>query len=165
MCFRLPKFSTNCRSLGKSGHTAFNWSRFLQCDVIIKKDCSNVFITNIVWNYKTLTNRKQFKGNSIMLKAGHSTWPSQGRTEQFQLLGGSPGLVVMGRDSRPEGRGFESWHRILDGHFSHIFVVKLYCLFEKTENKQKRGRGWSIFFKKNKQFQLTGSRFDHSTRW
>ena len=56
--------------------------------------------------------------------------------------------MVMGRDSRPEGRGFESWHRILDGHFSHIFVVKLYCLFEKTENKQKRGRGWSIFFKK-----------------
>ena len=36
--------------------------------------------------------------------------------------GGSPGLVVMGRDSRFEGRGFESRHRILDGH---IFVVKV----------------------------------------
>ena len=56
--------------------------------------------------------------------------------------------MVMGRDSRSEGRGFESRHRILDGHFSHIFVVKLYCLFEKTENKPKRGRGWTIFLKK-----------------
>ena len=62
------------------------------------------------------------------------------RVSLGERVGGSPGLVVMGRDSRPEGRGFESWHRILDGHFSHIFVVKLYCLFEKTENKQKRGR-------------------------
>ena len=56
--------------------------------------------------------------------------------------------MVMGRDSRSEGRGFESRHRILDGHFSHIFVVKLYCLFEKTENKPNRGRGWTIFLKK-----------------
>ena len=39
--------------------------------------------------------------------------------------GGSPGLVVMGRDSRSEGRGFESRHRILDGHFSRVFVVKI----------------------------------------
>ena len=31
--------------------------------------------------------------------------------------GGSPGLVVMGRDCRSEGGGFESRHRILDGHF------------------------------------------------
>ena len=40
-------------------------------------------------------------------------------------LGGSPGLVVMGRDSCSKGRGFESRHRILDGHLSHIFVVKI----------------------------------------
>ena len=25
--------------------------------------------------------------------------------------------MVMGRDSRSKGRGFESWHCILDGHF------------------------------------------------
>ena len=31
-------------------------------------------------------------------------------------LGGSPGLVVMGGDSRSKGRGFESLCRILDGH-------------------------------------------------
>ena len=43
------------------------------------------------------------------------------------LLGGSPGLVVMGRDSRSKDSGFESRHRILDGLdiFSHIFVEKL----------------------------------------
>ena len=42
-------------------------------------------------------------------------------------LGGSPGLVVMGGDSRSKGCGFESWHRILDGHdiFSHWFAVKI----------------------------------------
>ena len=37
---------------------------------------------------------------------------------------GSPGLVVMGGDSRSEGRGFESLHCILDGHFLHIFFGK-----------------------------------------
>ena len=42
-------------------------------------------------------------------------------------MGGSPGLVVMGRDSCSKGRGFESWHSILDGHFSHIFIVKNVC--------------------------------------
>ena len=30
--------------------------------------------------------------------------------------------------------------------FFHIdLLLKLYCLFEKTENKRKRGRGWPIF--------------------
>ena len=33
--------------------------------------------------------------------------------------------MVMGGDSSPEGRGFESQQHILDGHFSHIFVVKI----------------------------------------
>ena len=60
------------------------------------------------------------------------------------ILGESPGLVVMGWDSCSEGRGFESQRHLLDGHdiFSHWFVVKtvLYCFFEKTENKRKRGR-------------------------
>ena len=40
-------------------------------------------------------------------------------------MGGSPGLVVMGGDSCSKGRGFESQHPMLDGHFSHLFVVKL----------------------------------------
>ena len=50
-------------------------------------------------------------------------------------LGGSPGLVVMGGDSSPEGRGFESQHHILDGHFSHILVVKIVMFVWKDENK------------------------------
>ena len=64
------------------------------------------------------------------------------------VLGGSPGVVVMGDDSCSRGRGFESERRILDGHFLHCFVIKLYCLFEKTKNVRKRGRGWAIFLKK-----------------
>ena len=57
-----------------------------------------------------------------------------------------PGLVVMGDDSCSRGRGFKSQHCILDGLdiFSHLFVVKLYWLFEKTENNWKRGWGWPI---------------------
>ena len=37
-------------------------------------------------------------------------------------MGESPGLVVMGGDSYSEGRGFESQHRVLDGHFSHLLL-------------------------------------------
>ena len=33
--------------------------------------------------------------------------------------------MVMGRDSRSEGHGFESRHCILDVQFSHIFAVKI----------------------------------------
>ena len=40
-------------------------------------------------------------------------------------LPGSPGRVVMGGVSCSEGRGFESHHSILDGHFSHLFFVKI----------------------------------------
>ena len=31
----------------------------------------------------------------------------------------------VGGDSRSEGRGFKTRHCIVDGHFSHIFVVKI----------------------------------------
>ena len=37
-------------------------------------------------------------------------------------LYGSPGLVVIEEDSCSRGRGFKSWHRILDGHF-HINLL------------------------------------------
>ena len=37
-------------------------------------------------------------------------------------MGGSPGLVVKGVDLQSRGREFESWHRILDGYFSHHIV-------------------------------------------
>ena len=42
-----------------------------------------------------------------------------------QYVAKSPGLVVMGGDSCSKGCGFKSQHRILDGHFSHLFVVKI----------------------------------------
>ena len=48
-----------------------------------------------------------------------------GEFKTFQGQGGNPGIVVMGIDSHSEGRGFESRHCILDGHFSHIIAVKL----------------------------------------
>ena len=54
--------------------------------------------------------------------------------------------MVMGGDSS-EGRGFESQHRILDGHFAHLFVVKNVLFVCKDENKQKRP-GMAHFFKK-----------------
>ena len=43
----------------------------------------------------------------------------------LQKMGGNPGPVVIGGDSRSEGCVFESQHHIQDGHFSHIFVVKI----------------------------------------
>ena len=54
----------------------------------------------------------------------------------------------MGDNSSSKGCGFESqrWTDI----FSHWFFVKMYCVFEKTENK-KRGRVWPIFKKKLKE--------------
>ena len=49
-----------------------------------------------------------------------------------------------GRSSWSEGHGFKSQHHILDGHFSHILVVKIVMFVCKDENKWKRGRGWPI---------------------
>ena len=39
--------------------------------------------------------------------------------------GRSPGLVVIGGGSCSKDREFESQHVILDGHFSHLFVLKI----------------------------------------
>ena len=47
----------------------------------------------------------------------------------------------MGGNSCSKGRGFESHHRILDGHFSPLFALK-------DENKWKRELGWPLFPKK-----------------
>ena len=70
-------------------------------------------------------------------------------------MGGSPGVVVMGGDSCAKGREFESWHRILDGHLSHLFVVKIVLMLEATENIRKRGRGWHIFLKCDRYFSIS----------
>ena len=47
--------------------------------------------------------------------------------------------MVMGDESGSKGRGFESRRRLLDGHFSHLFVVKNVLFARKDENKRKRG--------------------------
>ena len=58
--------------------------------------------------------------------------------------GRSPGLVVIGGDSCSNGRESESRHRILDGHFSHLLVVRIVMIVCKDKNKLKRGRVWHI---------------------
>ena len=51
--------------------------------------------------------------------------------------------MVLGGDSCSKGRGFESWHHILDGIFSHIFVVKIcnVCLKRPKINEKEAGVG------------------------
>ena len=59
------------------------------------------------------------------------------------LRGGSPGLVVMGRDSNSKGCGFESRHRLLDGHFFTYFCCKNcnVCLKRPKINEKEAGVG------------------------
>ena len=61
---------------------------------------------------------------------------------------GSPGLVVMGRDSCSEGREFKSQHIKLDGLFPQLFVVRIVMFVWRGEDKWKRGRCWPILKKK-----------------
>ena len=57
------------------------------------------------------------------------------------MWAGSPGLVVMGGDSRFKSRGFESWHCILDGHFFTYFCCKKYDVcFKRPKLNKKRPR-------------------------
>ena len=53
---------------------------------------------------------------------------------------GSPGLVVMGRDSCSEGREFKSQHIKLDGLFPQLFVVRIVMFVWRGEDKWKRWR-------------------------
>ena len=46
--------------------------------------------------------------------------------------------MVMGGDSCSEGRWFECKLRILDGHFSHFFVVKIVMFVSKDKKTKKR---------------------------
>ena len=62
--------------------------------------------------------------------------------------------MVMGLDLQSEGCGFESQHRIQDGHF--FTVICKHCIrvcLKKTVNKRNRGRGWPIFLKKDDNFK------------
>ena len=80
------------------------------------------------------------QNTSIDTQRAHAVWclPSKNRLECFvtvikSLQGGSPGLVVMGRDSHSKGRGFDSRCHILDGHFSHLFVLKIVKFVRKDQ--------------------------------
>ena len=68
--------------------------------------------------------------------------------KQLECEVGSPGLVVKGRDSRSEGCGFESRHRILDGHFFTYICCKncIVCLKRPKINEKEAGVG--TFLKK-----------------
>ena len=63
------------------------------------------------------------------------------------FTGRSPGLVVKGGDSLSEGCEFKSQRQILDGHFSHLFVVRIVMFVWKDENTQKEA-GVGPFLKK-----------------
>ena len=52
-------------------------------------------------------------------------------------LGGSPGLGITGGGSCYSAHEFESQHRILDGRFSRLFVIRIAMFVRKDENKQK----------------------------
>ena len=53
----------------------------------------------------------------------------------MSVLGGSHGLVVKGVDLKSEGYEFESWRRILDGHFFVLICLK----------RQKRNEKEAVF--------------------
>ena len=75
--------------------------------------------------------------------------------------GGNPGLVVMGGESRSKGHRFESRCWMLDAHDIFTLICRKNCIvcLEKTANNLKRGRGWSIFFKKMLSSTLTKNVF------
>ena len=56
------------------------------------------------------------------------------------MIGGRPGLVVMGYDSYSKGRGFESWRRILDGHFFTLICCLSCIVCLKRQKINKKGR-------------------------
>ena len=66
-------------------------------------------------------------------------------------MGGSPGLEVMGRDSRAKGRVFESQLRILDGYFFTYICCKNcndVCLKKLKINEKEAGVGPFLKIKK-----------------
>ena len=49
--------------------------------------------------------------------------------------------MVMGGDLCSKGHEFESWQCIVDGYFSHLFLVKIVMSVCKDENKIKKRPG------------------------
>ena len=83
--------------------------------------------------------------------------------KQPSILGGSPGLVVMGDSSCSWGCEFESWDHLLDGHdiFSHWFAVKIVLFVWKDQKYTiKEGRVGPVL-KKQPSILFEGL-FEHS---
>ena len=70
--------------------------------------------------------------------------------------------MVMGRDSRSEGRRFESRHQILDGHFFTYICCKNcndVCL-KRPKINEKEARVGPFFFKKSSQPGMRGPTYN-----
>ena len=66
-------------------------------------------------------------------------------------MGGSPSLVVMGRDSHSEGLGFATQHHILDGNFFTFICRKKFTIFvflKRPKINEKEAGVGQFFFKK-----------------
>ena len=84
---------------------------------------------DLIWGWsKQVTSCNDPKGRNA------SCWFWNEKEEKE--IDGCPGLVVMGGELYPEGRGFEFQH---DWYFSHKFVVKIVMIVWKDKNKRKRG--------------------------
>ena len=100
-----------------------------------------------IWITQLQQNKIKFQTFSTLhlqnLKLNCWRWVIQALTCQtFGCQPGSPGLVVMRRDSRSKGREFEPRHRILDGHFSTYICCKNcidVCLKRPKINKKMPG--------------------------
>ena len=57
--------------------------------------------------------------------------------------------MVMEGDSRSEGRGFKSWHCILDGHFFTYICCKNCNVCLKRPKRNEKEAGVGAFLKKN----------------
>ena len=63
-------------------------------------------------------------------------------THDLKVLCSSPGLVVMGGDSRSKGPVFESQHQILDAYFHIFFAENIVMFVYKTKiNDKEAGDG------------------------
>ena len=82
-------------------------------------------------------------------------------------LCGSPGLVVMGGDSRSKGRGFESRRLIPDGLdiFSHWFDVKIVLFVWKRLKINEKEAGDGPFFLKKRNSVLTDKKIWYRPWW
>ena len=62
--------------------------------------------------------------------------------------GGGKKNILWGQEPWSSGYGFKSQYRIIDGHLSHIFVLKIVIFVWKGTNKPKRVRDGTFFIRR-----------------